>query len=913
MKTFISQNGSTWRKWDLHVHTPESAIAHSFGNNWDAYVEKLIEAINKHGISAIATADYFTIAGYRELLKYYDTSSKLLSVNGKSAEVLIIPGVELRLNIFNNDNESINLHVLFDPDPKQCSPDFINSNFLEMLKVSYRDKDLALKNQNLLAIGKSISSGAAINIGEDFTKISDVDKKTFLKKAFSAVTLSKRDINEALKEVDDIFASQKLPCKNYLVAIAGKGHGGLSSLKWFEDNKKDLFSRSGLIREDLTHHADIVFSNDPKDRAFYLGETAGAAAGEIRSRFKNLKPCIWGSDSHAYEHFLHPSQGNTLDYTWIKSDVSFEGLRQITFEPELRVRIQKDDPSEEAAYAKIEKLEINFPNELKIKDQASDEALPFCIHGKQTISLSSNLTCVIGGRGSGKSSLVHILYNLDQKRDAEKLSEVNSPLFNLQLESRDGLAKVRALTKAEIPQSTEFFLQNEVERFAKDINEMSKLIQSRLYGLSALDDTQKDLHQIESEWQSAADEVGELVDAYDSIANLDQQMALLEKQKVTLKKQTDVIASKEYKELQKKIEGIANKISGFESFEKEYKKVSQDIASLIRSIGRLDWSGHESQSVLSSLTTELEKQSTEIKNAFERAKKNYEKADHVGKLKEEKAALTKFLKEKGLSAENVSEVAAATQQIADLDEQIKALQRERIPFQEIYDRKTEILDSYKTAYESYRSAFEKVAGILRSGLGDLKFDDHQTKITFQLKTDGQLLKDAIAEFVKSNNASKISLRSDSIQNVLFDNHNAKLAELVIDSAKVVDVVSKSKGADVHTQIIQELVSDKVFLERLHLRMQQHFFAIENIQVQTKLGEKSLQNTSFGERCGIVIAIVLIAGTNPIIIDQPEDNLDGKYVSNVLVPLIRSQKQRRQIILVTSSLSGLVAERLLKMF
>ena len=43
---------------------------------------------------------------------------------------------------------------------------------------------------------------------------------------------------------------------------------------------------------------------------------------------------------------------------------------------------------------------------------------------------------------------------------------------------------------------------------------------------------------------------------------------------------------------------------------------------------------------------------------------------------------------------------------------------------------------------------------------------------------------------------------------------------------------------------------------------------------------------------------LVAGTNPIIIDQPEDNLDGKYISNVIVPLIRSQKQRRQIILVT---------------
>ena len=81
-------------------------------------------------------------------------------------------------------------------------------------------------------------------------------------------------------------------------------------------------------------------------------------------------------------------------------------------------------------------------------------------------------------------------------------------------------------------------------------------------------------------------------------------------------------------------------------------------------------------------------------------------------------------------------------------------------------------------------------------------------------------------------------------------------------------------------------------------MLRYHYDIANIQVQAKLGEKLLQSTSFGERCGIVIVIILVAGTNPIVIDQPEDNLDGKFISNVLVPLIREQKKNRQIVLVT---------------
>ena len=37
---------------------------------------------------------------------------------------------------------------------------------------------------------------------------------------------------------------------------------------------------------------------------------------------------------------------------------------------------------------------------------------------------------------------------------------------------------------------------------------------------------------------------------------------------------------------------------------------------------------------------------------------------------------------------------------------------------------------------------------------------------------------------------------------------------------------------------------------------------------------------------------------PLVIDQPEDNLDNQSVTNVLVPFIQTAKNRRQIIFVT---------------
>lgn len=194
--------GSEWHKWDLHVHTPASALAHTFGDNWNIYVEKLIDVNRSHQISAIATADYFTIEGYRKLLSYYDRSTHTLTVSGKSTKLYLIPGIELRLNIFNSDSESVNIHILFDPDPEHCSPDFIESNFLEELEISYRGNKYPLKPQSLFAIGKSISDGSEINITQDFSGLNEPTRSDYRKKALSGITLSTSDIKDTLEAIN---------------------------------------------------------------------------------------------------------------------------------------------------------------------------------------------------------------------------------------------------------------------------------------------------------------------------------------------------------------------------------------------------------------------------------------------------------------------------------------------------------------------------------------------------------------------------------------------------------------------------------------------------------------------------------------------------------------------------------------
>ncbi len=423
-----TNRGSEWRKWDLHLHTPASYY-NSYTDNWDDFVEDVIDAGNKYGIQAFATADYFTIDGFEKLQNYYDKQTQILKsqrVQGKQRKILIIPGIELRVKEFAADNASINLHVFFDPS---VSVTFIRQNFLEELKFAYQGRSLKLSEQNLLAAGKSISKSFPFNQTEDFDGISPADKKKYLESAYRTITLEKSDIKSAIQEVNHVLGKEHK--KSVMIAVAVKGHGGIDSLEWFD--KSGAMSRAGLMREDFSADADMFFSCGNTDIDFYLGRLTGTDKEEIISRFGRLKPCIWGSDAHQKDKIFHPSNGATKKYTWIKSDVTYEGLKQILFEPEHRIRIQENNPAEDYPKSYISKIEIQSG---KILDTTKPKFAQTQLH------LNRDMVAVIGGRGSGKSLLIDVLASVFGKvtgGDSARLERINKKLdFGVDFTKSDG-------------------------------------------------------------------------------------------------------------------------------------------------------------------------------------------------------------------------------------------------------------------------------------------------------------------------------------------------------------------------------------------------------------------------------------------------------------------------------------------
>jgi len=62
--------------------------------------------------------------------------------------------------------------------------------------------------------------------------------------------------------------------------------------------------------------------------------------------------------------------------------------------------------------------------------------------------------------------------------------------------------------------------------------------------------------------------------------------------------------------------------------------------------------------------------------------------------------------------------------------------------------------------------------------------------------------------------------------------------------------------------------------------------------------KSTSDLSTGQKCTAILPILMFDSANPLLIDQPEDNLDNRFVFETIVGSVNGAKETRQLIFVT---------------
>ena len=62
--------------------------------------------------------------------------------------------------------------------------------------------------------------------------------------------------------------------------------------------------------------------------------------------------------------------------------------------------------------------------------------------------------------------------------------------------------------------------------------------------------------------------------------------------------------------------------------------------------------------------------------------------------------------------------------------------------------------------------------------------------------------------------------------------------------------------------------------------------------------RSADRLSTGQKSSAILPILLLDSEAPLLVDQPEDNLDNSFISDAVVPQLREVKRQRQLILIT---------------
>ena len=344
------RRGSLWRRWDPHVHLPGTLLNDQFS---DLTIEQALDTLasREPSIEVIGVTDYFTTASFRRALHAWEAGA------GGSIRTLF-PNVELRLDVPTTRGTGVNLHLL-------CPGDEVDGldRFLGSLEFSWNDRLFRADAPGLIELGRK------------FTKDPELDPAVAMREGARQFKVT----FEALRKQ---FQGDGWAKEHCLVAVAG-GQGDGSSGVRVKDRSFEA------RRQSIEAFANIIFSSNPQQVAFWLGKGADSPA-HLRDLYGGMKPCLHGSDAHNTASLGSPAADR---FTWLKGDPSFETLRMACLAPESRFHIGARPPTAGQGHGRILCVSVDSPGWFANGD----------------VPINAGLVAIIGAKGSGKTALADLI------------------------------------------------------------------------------------------------------------------------------------------------------------------------------------------------------------------------------------------------------------------------------------------------------------------------------------------------------------------------------------------------------------------------------------------------------------------------------------------------------------------------
>lgn len=898
--------GSTWNIWDFHLHTPYSVLNNQFGDpekdsTWDSYVEAIDKKASEIGIVAIGVTDYFTIEGYKKLRQYQG--------KGHLQNLLLFPNIEFRIDkiIYRSKDEAnpkrLNVHVIFDPD---LPIELIEEHFLHDLDFIHenhafeRAQTRKLKISNLEEFGNSLLEHESKFEGSPF------------KVGCLTAQVQVEQIKQRLEE-DGRFQGK------YLLVLANED---LSLMDWGRQDH--------AVRQQLVQMSHALFSSNFSDREFCLGYKH-LSVEKYLEEFKTLKPCIWGCDSHGFEQrFLKPDEER---YCWVKGEVTWEGLKQILYEPEARVRVQSNSPESPKSFYTLKSIQV--------KDTQVNSALRI---DDANIQFNPNLVAIIGGRGSGKTALLDLIsmcfpegvklaelensfyYRLYVKGKRNNKDVKPIPIL-LRLRSGDEIQKEIGNDKQIFEQSDILYLtQNHMEDYTANPTKLYEHIIDLVFDQKPekrqeFDELQEEVGELQRRIQSINLEIeqlraqvesqlgeeqqehtlkqGELADYQNRLGEQVAQQADSGKETVKL---TDNLKSlKSYRDkmigLRERMGQVFNDI---ELFYKQYKHDAQSINQQLTTFV------HDTQLIKEQFTAfpvllrilplplEIERLfslsqslSANIKTLQTEQPKVEVQISKIETDLGELQGIDRTIAQLRRTIDNI------TNEIEVINEHIKALQEKEKRIQTLDSQRIEKFADLMQKTVEQRVYLQKIIDQFEMGQDDLL-----TGLSFSAVVE-TIGRDENRDDYLDNIMEKLDGRTHSHESV-----NKSLSGVIENIIQLLNITDLTKGIghnDKALALVQQLHEwgKTVRLKRSESEFFNALFSpFFHIGLHIEFNDRPLEALSMGERAIVLLKILLGLDDKPLLIDQPEEHLDNRYIYDELMPAFRNAKNRRQIIIAT---------------
>ena len=658
---------------------------------------------------------------------------------------------------------------------------------------------------------------------------------------------------------------QKPILRNHIiVAVSNSSRDGNSGIQ---------HSSMEAIRLEIYRMSDMIFSGNPNDVRFFLGQ-GGLDAKAIVDTYGSIKPCVTGSDAHSLENVnVFPDDR----ITWIKADPTFEGLKQIIYEPEGRVCIQKENPT-----YNIEKCpftRILIPTNTNVFVNETDISF-----APQELPLNSNLVSIIGGRGTGKSVLINYIAAAFHKQTQSDNFNLDSDIvISRQASITEDAKDFKVSDNPNVPfmyiaQSQIKDLVQNKDRFSRNIRETIGVTDE--YSISP---------DFSSRAEIAINEYFRIIKIINANNTTPQEKRESINKEIT--KYSDFITNITSEQNKRKLENYKNRVGKLNSVNTWIETVQQFIS-------RINLFSTETNETIASWNEKFNSWQIDIPHIDTQNTIKYISEELIPRLLETQKRIqqeivdtkNEFKDYKGDLTTLLSNVSAYQNKVSELYKQLENITLEEAKYRDITS------DIFKNLGIEIKDNIESYTRLIEQKWNEFKGDDSSIDPKKKELLDLILQENLnVSVDIHFDSSKMYSLLLEKLDGRSYNEEKIKRILNIETLENFYDFITQST---VHNIFGPEIKDDlRGRLLELFFKKYTQFISHD---VNVTLAGKSITKLSFGQQGTIYLRLQIAANmfSETIIYDQPEDDLDNSFITSELISIFKTIKQYRQIIIVS---------------